>query len=298
MRGPGIILIACGALVGCGGLTDPPTAGGTESPIVLPSTIVPPVLSAAVARQAAATSAPLPATVPVAVDTPLLVMVANDDGIAAPGLDALAAGLARRAATDVVVVAPADDRSADADAVSPGEIPATPSATASGVAATVIAGTAADTVVWAIEQNHLPRRPDLVVVGINNGAELSGDVLRGSGAVGVARRSAAAGVPALAVSFTTGAGDYAPAVDAVLRWIDEHQDEILSVETGVSMFTVMAVPDCPTAGLVTRGVIDAPPGILGDRDLLAPIDCASAATPLDDVSAYQNGYIAVSRIAL
>ena len=79
-------------------------------------------------------------------------------------------------------------------------------------------GTPADCVNLAIVK-LLPRRPALVVSGINRGGNLGDDVFY-SGTVGAAREATFFGVPAIAVSLAARADlDYGPAADFARRLV-------------------------------------------------------------------------------
>ncbi len=123
-----------------------------------------------------------------------LILVTNDDGVHAPGIKALAAAL--RAIGSVHVVAP--DREVSACAQS---LTLTRPLRAETVEPFVHAvdGTPADCVNLAIVK-LLGRRPDLVVSGINRGANLGDDIFY-SGTVGGAREGTFFGVPSIAMSL-------------------------------------------------------------------------------------------------
>jgi 5'-nucleotidase len=125
-----------------------------------------------------------------------LVLLSNDDGYASPGLRAMRDALA--ASADVVVVAPEAEQSATSHSLSlhrPLRL--------REVEPTIFAldGTPADCVYVALHAGTrvLPRRPDLVVSGINHGMNLGQDVFY-SGTVAAAREGALRGIPALATS--------------------------------------------------------------------------------------------------
>ncbi|MFW6055515.1 MAG: 5'/3'-nucleotidase SurE, partial [Thermodesulfobacteriota bacterium] len=62
-----------------------------------------------------------------------------------------------------------------------------------------LSGTPVDCVKWALS-HHLQSKPDLIISGINNGANVGVDILY-SGTVAAATEAALAGIPALAVSI-------------------------------------------------------------------------------------------------
>lgn len=136
-----------------------------------------------------------------------LILVTNDDGVHAPGIRALAQGLADLG--EVWVVAP--DREVSACAQS---LTLTRPLRSDRLAERVIAvdGTPADCVNLALAR-LLPRRPRLVASGINRGGNLGDDVFY-SGTVGGAREGVFAGIPAVAVSLAARADlDYGPSAE-------------------------------------------------------------------------------------
>jgi 5'-nucleotidase len=129
----------------------------------------------------------------------MLILVTNDDGINAPGLRALvevASGFG-----DVEVVAPEAERSGISHAITLQE-PLRAQRLANGWH--VLSGTPADCVFIGINR-LLPRRPDLVLSGINRGPNLGGDVLY-SGTVGGAMEGTIQRIPAMAFSLVSNDG--------------------------------------------------------------------------------------------
>lgn len=124
-----------------------------------------------------------------------LILVSNDDGIDAPGNLALRAAL--QDLGDVYTVAPQTEQSAKSHAITL-EYPLRFREVEERVWA--VDGTPADCVYVAFFlKGLLPRRPDLVVSGINHGPNLGNDV-HYSGTVAAAREGALRGVPAIAFS--------------------------------------------------------------------------------------------------
>src|SRR3989441_5907611 len=139
-------------------------------------------------------------------DKPLL-LVTNDDGVHAPGIRALAAALERIGL--VHIVAPDREVSACAQSLTL-KHPLRAEKLEDRVHA--VDGTPADCVNLALVK-LLPRRPDLVVAGINRGANLGEDIFY-SGTVGGAREGTFFGVPAIAISLAARAEmDFAPAAN-------------------------------------------------------------------------------------
>lgn len=136
------------------------------------------------------------------------ILLTNDDGIYADGLQALRGVLQHSPGIEVAVVAPDRERSASSHAitlhkplyVTPIAIPNTT------VPMWAINGTPADCTkigVCAI----LDHKPDLVISGINRGYNLGTDVLY-SGTVSAAIEGVILGIPSIAVSLATGKADY------------------------------------------------------------------------------------------
>jgi 5'-nucleotidase len=123
-----------------------------------------------------------------------LILLTNDDGVAAPGIAAVRAALAE--VGEVVVAAPDRERSAASHSISL-DRPLRVEELEAGVFS--IDGTPVDCVYLGL-LHLVPRRPTLVVSGINNGYNLGSDVFY-SGTVAGAVEGALRGIPALAVSL-------------------------------------------------------------------------------------------------
>lgn len=124
------------------------------------------------------------------------ILVSNDDGVHAPGLAVLAESLAPFA--EIIVVAPDRDRSAASNSLTL-DVPLRLKQQPTGFYA--INGTPTDGVLIAI-RGWLEKPPDMVVSGINSGANLGDDVLY-SGTVAAAMEGRFLGFPAIAISLVT-----------------------------------------------------------------------------------------------
>lgn len=178
-------------------------------------------------------------------------LVTNDDGIDSPGLHALAAA-AREAGLDVIVAAPAEQASGASAALSAvrhegrtlverREVPGLP-----GVEAWAVQAQPGHIVAAALNGWFDPR-PDLVLSGINHGANVGRAVLH-SGTVGAALTAKISDTRALAVSldvalhptgerhWETAAGLVAPVLELLL---DAPETTVLSLN----------VPDRPATAL-------------------------------------------------
>ncbi len=135
-----------------------------------------------------------------------LILISNDDGIEAPGLLSLTAGLDE--VGEVVVVAPVTEQSAVGHAITlrePVRARPWPFRAPSGVIrAYGVSGTPADCVKLGIDK-LLPRQPNLVISGINQGPNTAVNIIY-SGTVSAATEAAILGIPAISVSFCKWSG--------------------------------------------------------------------------------------------
>lgn len=142
----------------------------------------------------------------------LRVLITNDDGVAAPGIDAVVNALAANPNLDLTVIAPAANSSGTGETRTATQIGVFAGTTASNFPATVVNGFPADTTLFGILHAMQAAPPDLVVSGINQGQNLSAEILPLSGTVGAATWAARLGIPAIAVSAGLGASpNYADA---------------------------------------------------------------------------------------
>lgn len=127
-----------------------------------------------------------------------LILLTNDDGIHAEGIRYLK--MAAERLGEVWIVAPETEQSAVGHSITLYNPIKAQEVMRDGVFYGYgIGGTPADSVKLAVH-SLLPRRPDLVISGINNGANLGINVLY-SGTVSAATEGAILGVPSLAVSL-------------------------------------------------------------------------------------------------
>lgn len=231
------------------------------------------------------------AAAPTSKPAPLRIFVTNDDGYAAPGIDALVEGLLDLPRVKVTVVAPAENQSGTGGSRSPEPVTATDEETESGYPAIAVDGTPADSVIYALDE--LPKPPQLVISGVNEGQNL-GPVVDISGTVGAARAAAQEGIPAVAVS--QGAGeppDYAAGAEAAVDWVKEHRRALVRGDIDATTVLNINVPTCPTGEV--RGEIEVPAAPTGDAGTAS--DCTSTLeNPPDDVVAFANGYVTLSEV--
>lgn len=124
------------------------------------------------------------------------ILVSNDDGYFAPGIAALVEAV--RPLGEVLVIAPERDRSGASNSLTL-DRPLSVRTAASGFR--YVNGTPTDCVHVAIT-GLMDKKPDLVVSGINDGANMGDDTIY-SGTVAAAMEGYLLGVPAIAFSLVT-----------------------------------------------------------------------------------------------
>jgi 5'-nucleotidase len=128
------------------------------------------------------------------------ILVTNDDGIHAEGLEALER-VARQLSDDVWVVAPETDQSGVSHSLSlnnPLRL------RACGQQRYAVSGTPTDCVIMAIRHILVEHKPDLILSGFNRGQNVAEDVTY-SGTIAAAMEGTLLGVPSLALSQGYGA---------------------------------------------------------------------------------------------
>ena len=167
------------------------------------------------------------------------ILLSNDDGYFAPGLAALAEALA--SVGDITVVAPERDRSGASNSLT---LDRPLSVRRSHLGFHYVNGTPTDCVHLAVT-GLLDELPDIVVSGVNHGANMGDDTIY-SGTVAAATEGFLLGIPGIAVSrVSRGDGNFAAAAqvaaDLVKRFAasPSRQSFLLNVN----------VPDVPYAAL-------------------------------------------------
>lgn len=228
----------------------------------------------------------------------LTVVVTNDDGVAAPGIDAVVESLRAQKKTKVIVVAPADNNSGAGEKYTAGGAPGGTGATASGYSGTAVQGFPADTIDYALD--ILKLKPHVVISGSNHGQNL-GPISEVSGTVGAARQAARRGIPALAVSSQLGDNpDYATAARLAVEWLKERRAELLKRKpstTPLATIDSINVPTCPGG---VRGVVATTLAPEGTDGLVSnTTDCTtavSASAVTNDAHAFNNGYASHTKV--
>jgi 5'-nucleotidase len=184
------------------------------------------------------------------------ILISNDDGYQARGIRCLAEELAGHEKIDVV--APERDRSGASNSLTLDQ-PLRPRVADNGFI--YVDGTPTDCVHLAIT-GLLEEEPDIVVSGINAGANLGDDVIY-SGTVAAAMEGRFLGLPAIAVSLVCdGSNHYETAARVVTALLNEMASSSMPTDTILNI----NVPDLPLSRLqgleVTR---------LGQRHKAEPV---------------------------
>ncbi|MFO1399131.1 MAG: 5'/3'-nucleotidase SurE [Burkholderiales bacterium] len=169
------------------------------------------------------------------------ILISNDDGYFAPGIERLAAALAAHA--DVTVVAPERDRSGASNSLTL-DRPLFVRRAPNGFL--FVNGTPTDCVHLAVT-GLLEHMPDMVVSGINLGANMGDDTIY-SGTVAAATEGYLLGIPSLAISLASKtAAHFETAAQVAVDLVQRHA----RTAAGPWLLNVN-VPDVPPAEL--RGV--------------------------------------------
>ncbi len=184
------------------------------------------------------------------------ILLSNDDGYFAPGLVALAEALAGLG--EITVVAPERDYSGASNSLTL-DRPLRVRRAANGFYH--VNGTPTDCVHMAVT-GLLETAPDIVVSGVNHGANMGDDTLY-SGTVAAATEGFLLGIPAIAVSLVRESGDHFVTAARVAR---ELVQEIKARPLGEATLLNVNVPDLPYAEVAPRQITR-----LGKRHKAEPV---------------------------
>lgn len=227
------------------------------------------------------------------------ILLSNDDGYMAPGLKALADSLA--AVAEIIVVAPDRDRSGASNSLTLDQ-PIRAREAENGFIR--VEGTPTDCVHLALT-GLLDEEPNMVVSGINSGANMGDDVLY-SGTVAAATEGRFLGLPAIAVSMASHNPQYyATGARVALELVRKLQH---SNPLSESSILNVNVPDVPYAAL--KGVLGtrlghrhkAEPVVKAQDPRGRPIYWVGPSGPAADAGegtdfyAVKNGYVSVTPI--
>lgn len=223
----------------------------------------------------------------------LRVLVTNDDGYDAEGLDTVVEALGDLDDVEVTVVAPLDQQSGQGGRRTEGDLATSEEETLSGAPVTTVDGYPTDAVRVAIDELGL--EPHLVVSG-NNAGQNVGPVVDISGTIGGARAGVARDIPALALSQGTGESfDYDVAVPLMVDWVTERREALLDGSAPVEVASIN-IPSCDQGEI--RGLLEAE--VEGDREVgeaIGPQDCTSVEeleAGAGDVTALLAGYATIT----
>ncbi|XP_076915124.1 uncharacterized protein LOC143574366 [Bidens hawaiensis] len=158
------------------------------------------------------------------------IMITNDDGIEAPGLQALVRTLVSTNQFQVWVCAPDSEKSAVSHSITWRHPLSAKQTEITGATAFAVNGTPADCTSLGISKALFPSVPDLVLSGINMGSNCGLHIVY-SGTVGGAREAFFYGVPSVSLSYnwvggTSNINDFTLAAEACLPIITAITTEI------------------------------------------------------------------------
>lgn len=240
--------------------------------------------------------------VPLSSQTPLKILLSNDDGFDAPGLAVLFEHLSKIGT--VTVAASSQESSGASHSVTSLDPILVKESEKNGSKWYNIKATPATCVRLALE-SLLADKPDFVITGINRGENL-GMVTFYSATVGAAREAAFKGIPAIAVNLARGQNmDYGPAAEFVVDLIKSLKDKPLKSGT----FLNVNVPNMPKDQI--KGVL------VVSQDLRATIQFyekrvnpsgqvyywssykhLEPGTDKTDIWALRNGYITITPLSI
>src|SRR5258706_11457855 len=166
---------------------------------------------------------------------PMRILLSNDDGYFAPGLAVLAEALSNFA--EVVVVAPERDHSGASNSLTL-DRPLLVRRSHNGFH--YVNGTPTDCVHLAVT-GLLDQMPDMVISGINHGANMGDDTIY-SGTVAAATEGFLLGIPSMAVSLASrSAGNYATAARVACALFERFRDRPFAFP----LLLNLNVPDVP-----------------------------------------------------
>ena len=225
------------------------------------------------------------------------ILLSNDDGYFAPGLAALAQGLAPMG--EITVVAPERDRSGASNSLT---LDRPLSLRLAKERWWYVNGTPTDCVHMAVT-GLLDLEPDIVVSGINAGSNMGDDTLY-SGTVAAATEGYLLGLPAIAVSLASG-NDFAN-FDTAARVARELVERIRRSPIGQPVLLNVNVPDVPYERLAGFEITrlgrrhKAQPVVKGTNPRgdtvywVGPAGAARDAGPGTDFNAVERGVVSVT----
>lgn len=169
---------------------------------------------------------------------PWRILLANDDGINAPGLEVLEA-IAAELSDDVWVVAPETEQSGAGRSITLSHPLRVRELTPRRYA---IEGTPADSVLMGV-RHIMPDEPDLILSGVNRGQNIADDVTY-SGTIAAAMEGTALGIRSMALSQTYGIAGTKVPWDTGKMIGAEIVHSLAHVELGEGVLLNINFPDC------------------------------------------------------
>ena len=226
------------------------------------------------------------------------ILVTNDDGIESPLLISLAQALSKLSNIEVVVSAPSENQSGSSHS-SIGAPLTVRQVNIEGITeAYSVSGRPADAVRFGLKEVGKTQSFDLVVSGINRGANV-GDISHLSGTVGAAMEAVFQGVPSIAVSQEISGVDTADSIEfmtqLVPRYLTDPIEEgiVISVNIPAGQHQGIAIRPMGDSYLGTQEyelVSQSNNGQVYERS----ISLQTSENENTDTFAYQQGYITVT----
>jgi len=224
------------------------------------------------------------------------ILISNDDGVGAPGIKILAETIKKK--EQVTVVAPHKNRSASSASLTL-DVPLRYRKKNNGYYS--VTGTPCDCVHLGSHE-IMQKKPDIVIAGINRGANLGDDVIY-SGTVAAAMEGRNLGYPAIAVSLASKAcNNYQTAADVIVEILE--RVKLSSLDSNIILN--VNVPDLPKDEIkgyrLTRlGCRHRADNIIAATDprgesiyWIGPPNKPSDVGEGTDFSAVANGYISIT----
>ena len=232
------------------------------------------------------------------------ILLTNDDGIHAPGLEVLEA-IAGELSDDVWVCAPSEENSGAGHSLT---LHMPVRLVEHGERRFSVTGTPTDAVNLALRKLFAGRFPDLIISGVNNGENLADDITY-SGTISAAMEGALAGIPAVAMSqaLRDGGHGFAAAESWAARVLAPLLDLQMAKRTVVNVnFPPLPADEVKGIRVVRQGFHDYARGSLvegtdprgrpyfwfGLEDIEHTLDHGT------DLEAVSDGYIAVTPLQL
>jgi len=226
------------------------------------------------------------------------ILVTNDDGIDSPLLHNLVANLASLSEVEIVVAAPDQNQSGSSQSSIGGPLVVEKVSLDGAAEAYSISGRPADAVRFAVVQLQHQNKFDLVISGINRGANV-GNVSHLSGTVGAAMEGVYHGLPAIAVSQEVTGVDTDTSARLILQLVARYRS--FGAPKGVVM--AVNIPSGDLKGIAVRSMGDSylktesysPNGDSEGESYFEPERTRVQSTnDSTDTYAYQHGFITIT----